>query len=197
MYPYCAGDDSPVRYFKQQGSSNADTDDSEKSDFKSDDFLLVMQTPEQAEMMSTNQRIICVDATHGLTDYDYYLMSLLVVDKYGHGLVCATCIGSRENGGCHLETVRQISTSGSATKSTASYNVGRHELSLQRPQTSVGVTDPQVVMSLACHEKCQEKVSCLSRTISDQTEDKEDIQEEDKEADQTSGTEGIQEEEEE
>ena len=33
------GDDSPVRYFKQVGVSNADTDDTkEKSDFKSDDF---------------------------------------------------------------------------------------------------------------------------------------------------------------
>ena len=93
------GDDSPVRYFKQVGVSNADTDDTkEKSDFKSDDFLLVMQTPEQAKMMETNQRIICVDATHGLTTYDYYLLPIVVVDKYGHGLVCATAIASRENG---------------------------------------------------------------------------------------------------
>ena len=92
------GDDSPVRYFKQVGVSNADTDDTkEKSDFKSDDFLLVMQTPEQAKMMETNQRIICVDVTHGLTAYDYYLLSIVVVDKYAHGLVCATAIASREN----------------------------------------------------------------------------------------------------
>ena len=93
------GEDSPIRYFKQVGLANADTDDTkEKSDFKSDDFLLVMQTPEQAKMMETNQRIICVDATHGLTTYDYYLLSIVVVDKYGHGLVCATAIASRENG---------------------------------------------------------------------------------------------------
>ena len=93
------GDDSPVCYFKQVGLRNADTDDTKaKSDFKSDDFLLVMQTPEQAKMLETNQRIICVDATHGLTAYDYYLLSIVVVDMYGHGLVCATAIASRENG---------------------------------------------------------------------------------------------------
>jgi len=93
------GDDSPVRYFKQVGQANDSTDDtSKKSDFKSDDFILVMQTQEQAEMMKTNQRIICVDATHGLTAYDYSLLSIVVVDKYGHGLVCATAICSRENG---------------------------------------------------------------------------------------------------
>jgi len=57
-----------------------------------------MQSPEQAEMLASNQQIICVDGTHGLTVYDYVLLSMVAVDKYGHGLVVATAIASRENG---------------------------------------------------------------------------------------------------
>ena len=82
----------------QLGEENDDTDDTNlKSDFRSDDFLLVMQSPDQASMMVENPRILCCDATHGLTAYDYKLLSMLVVDRHGHGLVCAWAIGSREN----------------------------------------------------------------------------------------------------
>ena len=77
---------------------NGDTDDTTpKSDFKKEDFLLVMQSRDQAQMMKDNPRILCVDATHGLTNYDYYLLTIMVIDKFGHGLACAWAITSREN----------------------------------------------------------------------------------------------------
>ena len=67
--------------------ANADTDDvNEESDFKQEDFLLVMQTRDQAQMMVENPRIVCADATHGLTNYDYLLLTIMVIDKFGHGL---------------------------------------------------------------------------------------------------------------
>ena len=92
------GEDSPVVYFKQIGESNSNTDDTDPdSDFKSEDFLLVMQSPEQANMMVENAQILCVDGTHGLTGYGYHLLSIVVVDKHGHGLVCAWALASREN----------------------------------------------------------------------------------------------------
>lgn len=92
------GADSPVVYFKQVGESNSDTDDSDPdSDFKSEDFLLVMQSPAQENMMIENSKILCVDGTHGLTGYGYQLLSIVVVDKNGHGLVCAWALASREN----------------------------------------------------------------------------------------------------
>ena len=92
------GEDSPVVYFKQVGVSNSNTDDTDPdSDFTSDDFLLVMQSPAQANMMVENARILCVDGTHGLTGYGYELLSIVVVDKFGHGLVCAWGLASREN----------------------------------------------------------------------------------------------------
>ena len=92
------GKASPVRYFKQVGANNADTDDTNpQSDFNSDDFLIVMQSPDQAKMLVENPRIVCADATHGVTGYDYYLLSIVAIDKFGHGLVCGWAISSREN----------------------------------------------------------------------------------------------------
>ena len=79
-----------------ESNSNADDTDPD-SDFKSEDFLLVMQSPAQASMMVENAKILCVDGTHGLTGYGYQLLSIVVVDKYGHGLVCAWGLASREN----------------------------------------------------------------------------------------------------
>ena len=78
--------------------ANADTDDvNEESDFKQEDFLLVMQTRDQAQMMVENPRIVCADATHGLTNYDYLLLTIMVIDKFGHGLAAGWAITSREN----------------------------------------------------------------------------------------------------
>ena len=91
------GDETKVRYYKQVGDSNQDTSDDEQSNFKSDDFLLVLQSPDQDIMMQENPRTLCVDATHGLTGYGYFLLSIMVIDKHGHGLPVAWAITSREN----------------------------------------------------------------------------------------------------
>ena len=48
------GDASPVRYYKARGHVNDDTSEEEKSPFTKNDFLLVLQTPEQAKMMRDN-----------------------------------------------------------------------------------------------------------------------------------------------
>ena len=92
------GEESPVRYFKQVGLKNADTDDEDpKSDFNSQDFLIVLQSSDQAQMLIENPRILCVDATHGVTGYDYYLLSIAVIDSNGSALLCAWALASREN----------------------------------------------------------------------------------------------------
>ena len=42
------GEDSPVVYFKQAGGNNSNTNDTDPdNDFKSEDFLLVVQSPAQ------------------------------------------------------------------------------------------------------------------------------------------------------
>ena len=91
-------DDNPVRYYKRVGDTNKDTNEAEKSKFKKSDFLLVIQTPQQAAMLHDNPRILCVDATHGITGYGYKLLTMMSVDKHGHGLPVGWAITSRENG---------------------------------------------------------------------------------------------------
>ena len=81
------GEDSPVAYFKQAGEINSNTNDTDPdNDFKPEDFLLVMQSPAQVNMMVETLRKLCDDGTRtdGLTGYGYHLLSM---DKYGHGLV--------------------------------------------------------------------------------------------------------------
>ena len=92
------GEKSPVRYYKRVGVTNEDTSESLNSPFKKDDFLIVFQSPAQAEAMTENPRTMCVDATHDVTAYGYYLLTMMVIDKYGKGLAVAWAITSRENG---------------------------------------------------------------------------------------------------
>lgn len=96
------GDDSPIRYYKHVGENNYDTQPGRQSrfdtkDFLPEDFLLVMQSPQQALMLAENPRTLCVDATHGVTGYGYYLLTILVIDKQGSGLPVGWAIASREN----------------------------------------------------------------------------------------------------
>ena len=88
---------TPVRYYKKKGEVNADTSEVKKSLFTKEDFMLVMQSAAQSEMLRENPRILCVDATHGITGYSFYLLSIVVIDRYGKGLVIGWAITSREN----------------------------------------------------------------------------------------------------
>lgn len=98
----CESIDSPVRYYKPVGEANADTCETipkgkDKPLFSKNDFLLVLQSLEQALMMKENSRVVCVDGTHGMTGYDYTLLSLVVVDRFGKGLVVGYGVTSTEN----------------------------------------------------------------------------------------------------
>ena len=74
-------EDSPIRYYKAKGATNSDVQEkSKKSDFELTDFLLVFQTKLQSQIIAANPRTLCVDATHGVTGYSYYLLTLLVID---------------------------------------------------------------------------------------------------------------------
>ena len=73
------GDDNVVLYYKPQG------DDDDKTGLKREDFLIVLQTPIQAEMLKTfaEGKVVCVAATHGTNAYDFNLVTLVVVDEHG------------------------------------------------------------------------------------------------------------------
>ena len=61
------GDDNVVLYYKPQGA------DDDKTGLKREDFLIVLQTPIQAEMFKkfAEGKVVCVDATHGTNAYDF------------------------------------------------------------------------------------------------------------------------------
>ena len=86
------GEDSVALYYKPQGT------DDDKTGLKREDFLIVLQTPIQAEMLKRfGGKVVCVDATHGTNAYDFKLITLIVVDEYGEGFPVAWCITNKED----------------------------------------------------------------------------------------------------
>ena len=84
-------DYNPVLYYKQQGK----TDDSGHLD--TDDFLLCLQTEFQLDMLKEfGNRAICVDSTHGTNQYNFLLITLLIIDEFGEGIPIAFAISNRE-----------------------------------------------------------------------------------------------------
>ena len=69
------GDDSFVRYYKKKGDSNEHTSEDDDSPLTKDDFLLVLQSAAQSRTLEANPRILCVDGTHGLTGYKFFLLN--------------------------------------------------------------------------------------------------------------------------
>lgn len=84
------GDFNPVLIYKPQGADGYN--------LPKDDFLLGIQTQYQLENLRKHgNKVICMDATHGTNQYDFLLVSILVVDEYGEGLPVAWLISNRED----------------------------------------------------------------------------------------------------
>ena len=48
-------------------------------------------------MMQYGSKVILMDATYGTTQYDFQLISILVIDDFGEGLPVAWAISNRED----------------------------------------------------------------------------------------------------
>ena len=95
----------PIIIFKQQG----DTQAKEMDDIGDEDFLLAIQTEFQHDMMQAfGNNIICVDSTHETIMYDFFLITVLIVDEFGEGTPVAWPISNREDG-CILTQFLKIS----------------------------------------------------------------------------------------
>jgi len=82
---------SPVLTFKPQGVHDT-------SGLAKDDFMLAIQTEFQKDaMLRYGTKGILVDATHGTTQYDFLLITALVVDDHGEGLPVAWAISNKED----------------------------------------------------------------------------------------------------
>ena len=76
----------PVLLYKPQGTEQGD----DMNDIGRDDFILVIQTEFQRDAMKQfESKAILMDATHGTTQYDFLLISLLVIDDHGEGIPVA------------------------------------------------------------------------------------------------------------
>ncbi len=63
-----------------------------------EDFLLGIQTKYQLDQMKLHgSNIICMDATHSTNQYDFQLITVLVIDDFGEGLPVAWLISNRED----------------------------------------------------------------------------------------------------
>ena len=76
-----------------------------------DEMMLVIQNDEQRNIYLKNGgECIYVDASHSLTAYGFYLLSLVVEDVDGHGRLVATCITSSTSGAAvqaFLESIKE------------------------------------------------------------------------------------------
>jgi hypothetical protein len=80
--------------FKQQGEEQSALMDN----LSKDDFLLGIQTEFQRDAMKQfASKVILMDATHCVTQYDFLLISVFVIDDHGSGLPVAWAISTRED----------------------------------------------------------------------------------------------------
>ena len=87
-------DHTSVLAFKAQGLEQPNTMDN----LSNDDFILCIQTPFQRDMfLKFGNDTICIDSTHGTNMYDFYLVTVLVIDEYGEGIQVAWMISNRED----------------------------------------------------------------------------------------------------
>ena len=81
-----------VLCYKAQG------EDSAHSELGNKDFFLGIQTEFQKHMFQKYaHKVICADATHGTTAYDFQLITVMVADDYDEGIPVAWLISNRES----------------------------------------------------------------------------------------------------
>ena len=81
-------DNNPVLLYKPQGESH--------EVMSENDFILAFQTPFQAHILCScgDDKIVCIDSTHGINAYDFSLTTIVVVDEFGEGYPVAWCLSN-------------------------------------------------------------------------------------------------------
>ena len=98
---------NPIILFKAQGTEQSD----DINDLAKEDFLLVIQTEYRKDAMKHyGNKAILMDATHGTTQYDFLLISILVIDEYGEGLPVAWAISNREYATLLVQFLKAVHT---------------------------------------------------------------------------------------
>ena len=83
----------PVVLYKPQGIEPVTN-----SMFGKDDFVLIIKTPFQRDMMRKfGNCAICIDSTHGTNQYSFPLTTIIVIDEYGKGVPIAWMVSNHED----------------------------------------------------------------------------------------------------
>ena len=86
--------ENPVIIYKQQGQKQPDSID----DLSDEDFIIGLQTPFQRDMLTKfGSTAVCMDSTHGTNVYDFFLITILVLDEFGEGIPVCWFISNRED----------------------------------------------------------------------------------------------------
>ncbi|XP_049802522.1 uncharacterized protein LOC126236912 isoform X1 [Schistocerca nitens] len=80
----CLGKDSPVIYYKAQGTEDNGNKLSES------DFMIALTTEYQQKMAKK----VLIDSTHGTNRYKFYLTTLLTVGEFGAGCPVSYCLST-------------------------------------------------------------------------------------------------------
>ncbi len=85
---------NPIILFKPQGRPSPTSMDT----IGQNDFIMCIQTEFQRDMMCMfGSKCICIDTTYGTNMYDFYLVTIIVVDEFGEGIPVAWAISNRED----------------------------------------------------------------------------------------------------
>ena len=94
-------DDNPILVFKQQDQEHLiDVDDLSK-----DDILIGIQTSFQRDMLKRfGTEAVCMDSTNGTNMYDFFLITILILDDLGEGVPVGWIVCNWED----LAVIRQV-----------------------------------------------------------------------------------------
>lgn len=90
--------DALVNSMKSHGECVQEVVCDDYPELKYEDFLLIIMTNTQAEILKKyGHDIICIDGTHGTNNYDFELHTLMVVDELREGFPCSFFISNRSD----------------------------------------------------------------------------------------------------
>jgi len=93
IHDWSLREDTPFLYYKLEGEVAGDTNPY----LKKEDFVIIIQTPIQRQLLKKfGSKGICNDSTHGTTEYDFILNTLLVIDEFGECQPVAWCLANQE-----------------------------------------------------------------------------------------------------
>lgn len=85
---------NPVLMVKFQGEEQGEHMDN----LGNDDFLLVIQTEFQKDIMiKYGNNVVLLDSTHGLTQHNFKLITVMMIDEHEEGVPVAFAISNRED----------------------------------------------------------------------------------------------------